>query len=159
MPGGTRTLTRPLPVGVKIHLAGRVWWGYFSVRLALLRHPLPVVVQRLSRRRPLPAYRLAPEDLGRIVWRALQIRRHRPRCLFNALVLYRLLWAQADTAELVIGLPEAPIGKDAHAWIEVEREDVGPPPGACGHVELARYGALPDRAEVQGSSGNDGRDA
>jgi hypothetical protein len=159
VPGRTKTLTRPLPLGVKVQLAGRVWWGYLGVRLALLRHPLPVVVQRLSRPSSPPSYRLAPADLGRIVRRALQVGRHRPRCLFNALVLYRLLWAQADAAELVIGLPAAPATKDAHAWIEVGQNDVGPPPGACGHVELARYGAFRGMADVQTSTDHNRRDA
>ena len=137
-----RTLSRPLSPGMKLRLAGRVWWAYAGVRLALRRDPLPIVVQRLTRPRRLPGYRLAPEHLGRIVRLVLTVGRHQPRCLFNALVLYRLLWAQADPAELVIGLPANPVNQDAHAWVEVGRVDVGPPPGAYGHIEFARYGGL-----------------
>jgi Transglutaminase-like superfamily len=143
MPEVTPTLTHPLPVGVKARLAVRVWWLYGSVHLALLRHPLPVVVARLSRGPRARGYRLAAKDLGRIVRRVLRVGSRQPRCLFKALVLYRLLWAQGDVAELVIGLPATPTGKEAHAWVEVERVDVGPPPGGHGHVELARYGGPP----------------
>jgi hypothetical protein len=57
----------------------------------------------------------------------------------NALVLFRLLREQGDAAELVIGLPENPGGKDAHAWVELEGVDVGPPPGRSGHDEMARF--------------------
>lgn len=41
---------------------------------------------------------------------------------------------------LVIGLPEEPVDERAHAWVELEGRDVGPPPGRGNHVELARYG-------------------
>jgi hypothetical protein len=143
MPAVTRTIDHPLSPGMKLRLAGRTWWAYAGVRLALRRDPLPVVVQQQSRHGRPTGYRLAPNHLGRIVRRALNIGPRPPRCLFNALVLYRLLWAQGDRAELVIGLPVEPVNKDAHAWIEVERVDVGPPPGAYGHRELARYGSLP----------------
>jgi hypothetical protein len=61
--------------------------------------------------------------------------------LFSALVLYRLLRAQGDRAELVIGLPSDARTKDAHAWVELDGVDVGPPPGRSGHLELTRYSA------------------
>jgi hypothetical protein len=56
------------------------------------------------------------------------------------MVLYRLLEGQGIDAELVIGLPREPRDKDAHAWVEVDGVDVGPPPGGSRHEELARYG-------------------
>jgi hypothetical protein len=56
-----------------------------------------------------------------------------------ALVHYRLLREQGDTPELVIGLEPSPRTKDAHAWLEVNGIDVGPPPGRGLHEELVRY--------------------
>ncbi len=44
-------------------------------------------------------------------------------------MLYRLLREQGDAAELVIGLPKNPADKSAHAWVELDGVDVGPPPG------------------------------
>jgi Transglutaminase-like superfamily len=58
--------------------------------------------------------------------------------LINALVLYRLLREQGDPVELVIGLPEQAADERAHAWVELEGRDVGPPPGRAGHSEMAR---------------------
>jgi hypothetical protein len=54
-------------------------------------------------------------------------------------VLYRLLRSRGEPAELVIGLPREPKDKDAHAWVELDGRDVGPPPGKAGHEQLARY--------------------
>jgi hypothetical protein len=42
---------------------------------------------------------------------------------------------------LVIGLPREAITKDAHAWVELDGTDVGPPPGRAGHEPMARFGA------------------
>jgi hypothetical protein len=53
--------------------------------------------------------------------------------------LFRLLHEQGDEAELVIGLPAAAATKDAHAWVEINGVDVGPPPGRGSHEVLARY--------------------
>ena len=49
--------------------------------------------------------RLEARRLSRIVHGTLHLGPFRPRCLVNALVLFRLLRAQGDPAELVIGLP------------------------------------------------------
>ena len=84
--------------------------------------------------------RRPPLRLANAVDRTLRLGRRRPTCLVSSLVLFRLLRAQGDAAELVIGLPASPRDKDAHAWVELEGTDVGPPPGRNGHVELARYG-------------------
>lgn len=123
---------------VKLRLGLRVWYWFIVVRLGLRRMPLPRLVERLSRPSP-TARRLDPVRLGRAVAGALRIGPLNPRCLFTALVLFRLLRGQGDPAELVIGLPREPKDKDAHAWVEVHGIDVGPPPGRGLHEELARY--------------------
>lgn len=120
-------------------LACHVWRIAAGVVIRLRREPLPQVVSRYSAGdrggQPLP-----PWFLARAVDRALRIGGSRPRCLINALVLYRLLREQGDPAELVIGLPQAATDHRAHAWVELEGRDVGPPPGRAGHQPLARYG-------------------
>jgi hypothetical protein len=123
---------------VKIRLGLRVWYWFIVVRLGLRRIPLPELVERLGR--PGATSRRAdPERLGRAVAGALRVGPMNPRCLFTALVLFRLLRGQGDPAELVIGLPREPKDKDAHAWVELHGMDVGPPPGRGLHEELARY--------------------
>jgi hypothetical protein len=74
------------------------------------------------------------------VYRTLRLGPRQPTCLVNALVLYRLLREQGDQAELVIGLPADAADKDAHAWVELDGVDVGPPPGRSGHAEMGRFG-------------------
>jgi transglutaminase superfamily protein len=127
----------PLSLASKLWLLGRVWWAGLVVVVALRRHPLPeavIVLGRPSARNPLP-----PALLSRAVSRGLRIGGRRPRCLIRSLVLYRLLRAQGDAAEIVIGLPHRPESPDAHAWVELAGQDVGPWPGRGQHVELARY--------------------
>jgi len=80
-----------------------------------------------------------PRRLGRIVARVLHVGPWRARCLHTSMVLFRLLREQGDTAELVIGLPREPRDKDAHAWVEIDGSDIGPPPGRGRHEEIARY--------------------
>jgi hypothetical protein len=76
--------------------------------------------------------------LSSAVHKSLRLGNRRPRCLVNALVLFRLLREQGEQAELVIGLlPNAP-NQRAHAWVELDGRDVGPPPGRFGHEEMAR---------------------
>lgn len=128
----------PLPLRAKADLALRIWALYPRVVVGLRREQLPVFVERLGatgRRRA----RLSPDRLARAVDRGLRLGDRRPRCLVNALVLYRLLREQGDAAELVIGLPQTPADKDAHAWVELAGTDVGPPPGRAAHEELARF--------------------
>ena len=128
-----------LSMAQKLHLAGRIWLYFLHVSIQVRREPLPAFVSRLatvdgaSPRRRRPA-----RTLARAVDRSLRLGRHRPRCLINALVLFRLLRAQGDPAVLVIGLPEAPTDERAHAWVELDGRDVGPPPGSIGHREMAR---------------------
>jgi hypothetical protein len=130
----------PLALRAKAGLALRIWTLYPRVVVGLRREPLPSFVARLGavgwRRRP-----LAPDRLARAVDRTLRIGRRQPRCLVSAVVLYRLLREQGDEAELVVGLPQTSADKEAHAWVELGGEDVGPPPGRGTHEELARFGA------------------
>lgn len=129
-----------LPVAASLSLQARVrFWGT-SVRIGLRRHRLPDLVRRLGsapRRRPTNT---SPEHLGRIVERTLHRGPVRERCLLTSLVLYRLLREEGRRAELVIGLPDHPRDQEAHAWVEIDGVDVGPPPGRGRHAELARYG-------------------
>jgi hypothetical protein len=130
-----------LPRRVKASLVVRACTTFVIVHVMLRRHPLPVVVARLGRENRRPRYHVPARRLGKVVGRVLWTGPLKPRCLFSALVLYRLLRAQGDQAEFVIGLPEETKTKDAHAWVEIDGLDVGPPPGRSGHVELTRYGA------------------
>ncbi len=53
-------------------------------------------------------------------------------------MLYRLLREQGDPAVWRVGLPEAAINKDAHAWVELNGQRWGRP-GRAGHEPLARF--------------------
>jgi Transglutaminase-like superfamily len=128
----------PLSVRAKAVLALRIWALYPRVLVGLRREQLPPFVERLGATGPQRA-RLSPDRLSRAVDQSLRLGARRPRCLVNALVLYRLLREQGDAAELVIGLPQTPADKDAHAWVELDGTDVGPPPGRASHEELARF--------------------
>ena len=121
----------------KVRLLGRVWATAIQVQIALWRRPLPDVVDGAER----PAVRASvpPARLSRAVSRGLRVGPFQPRCLVRSVVLYRLLRAQGDAAELVIGLPARPTTSDAHAWVELAGWDVGPAPGGSGHQELTRY--------------------
>ena len=123
----------------KVLLATRVWVRFALVSIRVRRQPLPRLVAQLTAvdGGP-PRTHHAPATLARAVDRCLRIGSHRPRCLINALVLYRLLREQGDPVELVIGLPEQAADERAHAWVELEGRDVGPPPGRAGHSEMAR---------------------
>ena len=121
----------------RIVLLCLVWATAVEVRLRLSRHTLPEVVAALGapsrqKRRPITL-------LSRAVSRGLRIGAWHPRCLIRSLVLYRLLRAQGDPAELIIALPHLATSHDAHAWVELRGRDVGPPPGGAGYVELTRY--------------------
>jgi hypothetical protein len=133
----------------KVRLTLHVWRCYLGVRLGLSRHRLPALVARLSDARGSP-YRIPPKRLGLIVGRVLRVGPLRPRCLTGSLVLYRLLYEQGDRGELVIGLPHSARDKQAHAWIEIDGRDVGPPPGRGHHSALARYGAGTEGAGPRG---------
>jgi transglutaminase-like putative cysteine protease len=125
----------------KCAIAVRAVRWFVVVRLRLHSRSLPEVVTDLGTvNRAYRSPRRRPARLGRIVSRVLRIGPWRARCLHTSIVLYRLLREQGDDAQLVIGLPLEPKDKDAHAWVEMDGHDVGPPPGRGEHVELARYG-------------------
>ena len=129
----------PVPLGAidRVRLLGLVWRTAAQVSIGLRRQPLPALVSRLdktdgSQRRPVGL-------MSHAVSRGLRVGAWQPRCLVRALVLYRLLRAQGESAVLVIGLADDRPSKEAHAWVEVNGRDVGPWPGAFGHRALARY--------------------
>lgn len=126
------------PAG-KLLLAVRIWRTALGVRRATSREPLPAYVERLGSVEP-TARPIDPRLLARAVDRCLRIGHRRPRCLINALVLYRLLREQGAAAELVIGLPPAAANQSAHAWVELDGYDIGPAPGRDGHEPMARFG-------------------
>jgi Transglutaminase-like superfamily len=129
-----------LPLAEKLELVARIWSRYAQVRLTVRRRSLPELVAHLRRaRRPAPR-RYPPVRLSRAVHRSLRLGRRRPTCLVSSLVLFRLLHEQGDGAELVIGLQPEGGDRITHAWVELEGEVVGPPPGRGQHVPLARFG-------------------
>lgn len=129
-----------LPVGRKLQLAWRVWRWFMIVQLRLwIQPPLPRLVEELRQVRSPSRYAISPLRLGRTVHKLLSPGRIRPRCLVTSLVFLRLLSEQGAQPVLVIGLPSETVNQDAHAWIEVEGVEVGPPPGSIGHTELARF--------------------
>ncbi len=130
----------PLTFRQKVELALRILVSFAVVRVRLLRQPLPDVVRELKVPRRARQRYVGPCRLGRIVYEVLSFGPFSPRCLFLALVLYRLLRQQGEDAELVIGLPTEAEDKDAHAWVEVDGSDVGPPPGGGNYQPLVRYG-------------------
>jgi hypothetical protein len=132
-----RQVTAPLSLGQKASVAARAWFWYVAVITGLRRHPLPRFIERLATVERPRAGRLPPARVSRGVHRSLRL--GRPRCLVGALVLFRLLKEQGEDAELVIGLPVEADSEEAHAWVEIDRVDLGPPPGRSGHLELARY--------------------
>jgi hypothetical protein len=131
---------RRLSAPEKLRLAVRVWLRFLSVNRGMRRYPLPDLVKRLSRTRESRSPALESVRLGRVVARSLRIGGHQPRCLTLSLILYSLLRERGDRAELIIGLADDSADKTAHAWVELNGIDVGPPPGRCRHAELARYG-------------------
>jgi hypothetical protein len=120
-------------------LAIEVMLVFAIVRVRVHREPLPQLVDRLAGQRRRPPAPQSPPRLSRAVDRCLRFGRRRPTCLVSALVLFRLLRARGEPATLVVGLPSQPASKDAHAWVELDRVDVGPPPGRNQHLEIARY--------------------
>ena len=124
----------------KVALVMRTLRAFMTVERELHSRALPQAVSRLadvsqsSVAEPIP-----PRRLGALVYRILRVGPYRPRCLVLSMVLYRLLSEQGTTAEVVIGLPPTPASKDAHAWIEIDGFDVGPPPGRGRNLVLARY--------------------
>ena len=131
---------RPLPLPAKARLAARIWWSFIGVRVGLRREPLPSLVARLGRVERPSGRSHAPDRLSRAVDKSLRLGPRRPTCLVSALVLFRLLREQGEAAELVIGLPSNATNEAAHAWVEINGADIGPPPGRGNHSDLARFG-------------------
>src|SRR5258705_13821770 len=129
----------PLTLSRKASLVLRSWYWFATTWVRLRREPIPEVVARLRGVERTSTHVVRPVRLGRIVGRSLGVGPLRARCLFTSMVLYRLLRQQGAAPELVIGLPTEPRDKDAHAWVELDGLDVGPPPGRGAHEELARY--------------------
>jgi hypothetical protein len=121
----------------KVALLWRVWAVAAQVRMALWRRPLPEVVSSLAAAND--RARVPTSLLSRAVSRGLRIGPIQPRCLIRSLVLYRLLRAQGDDAQLIIGMRDQTVSTDAHAWVELAGRDVGPLPGGKGYRELSRY--------------------
>ncbi len=134
------TSSRPsgLSFRQRVRLALRIWSRYLLVRRGLRTKALPVFADELARTAG-RADRRPPRVLSGAVDRSLRLGPFRTRCLFGALVLYRLLREQGDEVELVIGLPESARDHAAHAWVELDGTDLGPPPGRGDHAELARF--------------------
>jgi hypothetical protein len=124
----------------KLRLAVHIWAVFTRVRLGVHRTPMPAFVAGLGEVREPRSRPIDARLLSRAVDRCLRVGRARPRCIYNALVLYRLLHEQGDDAVLVIGLTPAAANEEAHAWVELAGHDVGPPPGRHGHEPLARFG-------------------
>lgn len=122
-----------------MRLAVRVLWTYVVVRGNLHRQPLPGLVARLGATSGPAGRRYAPALLSWAVHRVLGMSPTEQTCLVRALILYRLLREQGDAPELVIGLPPRPTDHRAHAWVELDGVDLGPPPGRGAYEPFARY--------------------
>ena len=130
---------RRAPFISRLSLGLRVHTTHARVQLGLRRHPLPQLVRRLGVD-PSPRDGLLPaRELGRFVHRRLRFGSRQPRCLALALVHLRLLVEEGHAPVLVIGLPAEPDDHSAHAWVELDGVDVGPPPGGTGHASLVHY--------------------
>ena len=103
------------------------------------RRPLPDQVRVLGNRPGRRPLRVGSDRLGRAIHRGLRLGPVVPRCLPKAMVMFEILKEQGDAPELVIGLPEQATSHEAHAWVELNSIDVGPPPGRAGHDEMVRY--------------------
>jgi hypothetical protein len=122
----------------KVKLALHIWRSYLRVRRSVKTKPLAGLTRELGAARATGRHH-PPELLSYAVGRSLRVGRHQVRCLIGSLVLYRLLREQGDEAVLVIGLPPNAVDQTAHAWVELNGRDVGPPPGRGRHVALARF--------------------
>jgi hypothetical protein len=124
----------------RLRLVGRIWWRYMVVKAHLAREePLSDTIAALRSRRPANPIAQEPIQLGRSVERALTLGRLQPRCLTLALIHMTLLDDNGVPGQLVIGLPDRARSPRAHAWIELDGVDIGPPPGRHGHQEMVRY--------------------
>jgi len=130
--------TTPLTFTQKVQLLLRVWITYLQVS-ARRNRPLPAQVQALTRKHGPKATHIPVAKVRRAIHLGLRAGKLTPRCLPNALVMFRILHEQGDDPVLVIGLPRVAENHIAHAWVELDGQDVGPPPGRGDHTELARF--------------------
>jgi hypothetical protein len=128
-----------LSLPAKTRLALKIVLSFVAVRARIRREPLPSLVARLAERSGPARRHHAPERLSRAVDRTLRFSSRQPTCLVSSLVLFRMLREQGYDAELVLGLPEEARDHEAHAWVEIDGRDVGPPPGRGTHAVLARF--------------------
>ena len=128
----------------KAALGLRVLRRFVSVRRRIAREPLPALAASLGDVPRTGRPREPPARLSRAVDRTLRFGHDRPTCLMRALVLYSLLREQGDPAVLAIGLPEGARDQTAHAWVELDGNDLGPRPGRGEHVALARFPGASD---------------
>lgn len=138
--GRTRGNVRRMIRGIRYGLV--VWRSYLRVRWELARAPLPAAVSRIGTVRVTRARHPRAAAWSRYVPAALRHGPHRPRCLLEALTLYRLLVRAGHSPELVIGLPTTPTNHIAHAWVELDGVDLGPSPGRS-HEALTRFAPAP----------------
>ena len=132
----------------KVGLATEIWVAYLRIVVLLRRRPLHDVAEALNKPRGRArSVEVAPR-YSRAIHRVLKIGNKRPRCLPSALVLFRLLNKRGLPAELVVGLPSSPLSHIAHAWVELDGRDVGPPPGRHDHEGIARYGLRRARSDT-----------
>jgi hypothetical protein len=127
-----------LSLPAKVLLATRVWRSYILVLRTVNKKPLAHLTRDLAARSDSSQHH-PPELLSHAVARSLRIGRYQPRCLIGSLILFKLLREQGDEPVLVIGLLDKAVDHRAHAWIELDGRDVGPPPGRGRHVALARF--------------------
>lgn len=123
----------------KCALALRVYRAFLWVAPRVHRRPLPELV---AKRGTAPKVLASPVPVARIsraVDRCLVVAPIRPRCITLSLVMYRLLVEQGERPELVIGLESDAANHRAHAWVELDGRDVGPPPGRSGHEPMGRF--------------------
>jgi hypothetical protein len=139
-----------LSAWAKTVLLARTWYWYATVTLLLRKYQFPEAVRRLAERRNPGSRRYAPARLSRAVSHGLRLPGWQPRCIIRSLVLYSLMRAQGDDAQVVIGILDEARTSDAHAWVEARGRDIGPAPGRIGHRELVRYPLeLPRVEDVQ----------
>ena len=131
---------RSLSFRDKARLFGRIWTLCAVIMVQLRLRSIPNVVASINMHAGISANPdVSPTRLGSIIARVLRVAGREPRCLIKALVHYRMLREQGLEPVLVIGLPITATDHQAHAWIELNGHDVGPPPGRGEHVALARY--------------------
>lgn len=123
----------------RIHGAIAAWARLARVARLRLRADLPELVTKLAKPTRVAPRRQSPVRQGQTIYRALNFGPWHPRCLTLSLVHFSLLTDQGYTPSLVIGLPAEAKSHDAHAWVEIDGIDVGPPPGRTTELALARY--------------------